>query len=254
VNARVAWLTEHAEDQAAVLAHTLGLAIVTAPPDHGYYLQQEPDGLTLHHATAAATDNGLRLDFLGNQQQRRAAGGRQSLLAKAFGLHRHPPCSVIDTTCGMGRDSLMLATLGCPVRSLERHPALYALLADARARAEQADSRPDWLARWAAPIFADAQTWLDENAQTFTPDAIYIDPMFAGGRRKAQPQKALAWLSEIAGADTDAAELLACATQHARRRVVVKQHHRSAPLAPPDNQIVGKAVRFDIYLKAPAQG
>lgn len=250
----VVWVAAASTIGSAERARSLGLTVVPSRPAQGFYLQQEPEGLTLHHAAVKRGDAGLRLDFLGDDAQRRAGGGRQSILAKAFGLHRHPPCSVLDTTCGLGRDALQLATLGCHVVSLERQPVLYALLADARERAERAAPRPGWLDHWVAPIFADARPWLDDHSQAPAPDAIYLDPMFDSARRKARPQKALAWLAEIAGVDADAEALLACARRHARRRIVVKQHGRSAPLAPPDNQIVGKAVRFDIYLKAPEQG
>jgi len=223
---------------------------VDTPPVRGFYLVSTPDGLTLKHADAPSGDSGLRLDLSDDDAVRRAAGGKQSALAKAFGLHRRAPSRVLDTTAGLGRDACMLATLGCEVQSLERQPALHALLCDARERA--ALVAPDWLARWPTPILTDAQRWIETQlpgGPSF--DAIYIDPMFASSRRKAKPQKALAWLAELAGTDDDAPALLAVARRHARKRVVVKQHGRSAPLAPPDNQVVGKAVRFDIYLTPP---
>lgn len=237
------WLHEQAAQR--------GLATSSTPPERGFYLIDGRDGLTLRHADSAASDTGLCLDFLGRKASQRAAGGKQSALARAFGLHRHPPYRVLDTTCGLGRDSLMLATLGCHVTSLERQPALHALLTDAYERARNTVPSPDWLQRWALPELANALDWLGARSGPVC-EAIYIDPMFDSPRRKAKPQKALAWLAELAGSDEDAPALLGLARRRASRRVVVKQHGRSTPLAPPDNQVIGKAVRFDIYLTAGA--
>ena len=222
-----------------------GFVIRDAPPEAGFYLCQQPDGLTLYHAQAPATDRGLRIDLLDASVDKRAAGGRRSPLAGALGLRRHPGAQVLDTTCGLGRDSATLAALGCQVVAIERHPVLFALVADARERARLA--APAWLANWPTLIHADARAWLTvADAAPF--DVIYIDPMFDTPRRKARPQKALAWMHELIGTDGDAAELLACARTRATRQVVVKQHARAAPLAKPDRQVEGKAIRFDIYL------
>lgn len=247
MTSEIVWVIADAASPWHDIAARCGLAVRHEPPGNGFYLMDGGNGLTLQHADAGSSDTGLQLDFTGKAAQQRAAGGKQSALAKAFGLHRHPPCRVLDTTCGLGRDAVMLATLGCDVTSLERQPALYALLVDAYARSRALTPGPDWLARWAEPELANALDWLDTDSERVF-DVIYIDPMFDSPRRKARPQKALAWLAELAGADHDAPALLELARRRAGRRVVVKQHGRSAPLAPPDNQVLAKAVRFDIYL------
>ncbi|ERJ18834.1 Ribosomal RNA small subunit methyltransferase J protein, partial [Salinisphaera shabanensis E1L3A] len=152
---------------------------------------------------------------------------------------------VLDTTCGLGRDSATLAALDCTVTSLERHDVLFALLDDARARAQTAP--PVWLAAWRDLIHADACDWLAQAPDRVF-DIIYIDPMFDAPRRKARPQKALAWMHELVGTDTDVASLLERARERAARQVVVKQHARATSIARPDRQVEGKAIRFDIYL------
>lgn len=225
-------------------------AQIEQAPAHGFYLQYETSGLTLHHAAAGPNDNGLCIDLLDGSVERRAAGGRKSPLARAIGLRRHPDSSVLDTTCGLGRDSATLAALGCAVTSLERHPVLFALLQDALERARNTNAPPAWLAYWRTNIHADAITWLERKVIAPAFDVIYIDPMFESARRKARPQKALAWLGELVGGDSDAGALLSTARRHAGRQVVVKQHARSASLAPPDRSVEGKAIRFDIYLAA----
>jgi 16S rRNA (guanine1516-N2)-methyltransferase len=224
------------------------LAQIEQAPAHGFYLQYETSGLTLRHTAAGPNDAGLCIDLLDGSVERRAAGGRKSPLAKAIGLRRHPDSSVLDTTCGLGRDSATLAALGCAVTSLERHPVLFALLQDALERARNTNTPPAWLAYWRTNIHADAIRWLERKVMAPAFDVIYIDPMFESARRKARPQKALAWLGELVGGDTDVAELLLRARERAGRQVVVKQHARSAPLARADRTVEGKAIRFDIYL------
>lgn len=246
-DAHVVWLIGDDDPGATAAAAELELTVVSQAPEHGFYLHSGPGGLVLQHADAPANDSGLCIDLLDTALARRRAGGRSSALARAAGLHRRPPMRVLDTTCGLGRDSATLVSLGCAVTALERHPVLYALLADALERARLAGECSAWLEPWQQLEHADARAWLaDRPAAHF--DLIYIDPMFVASRRKARPQKALAWLGQLVGSDTDAPALLDAARQRASQRVLVKQHARAAPLAPPDLQVRAKAVRFDIYL------
>lgn len=226
----------------------LGLVAIRDRPAGGFYLETTDRGLTLQHADTSDHDHGLCLDICADEILRRLDSGRRSPLARAMGLRRHPAPSVLDTTCGLGRDSATLAGLGCRVTALERHPVLFALLDDALSRARE--HGPPWVAKWQALLYRDAQAWLDQ-VRPGCFDIIYIDPMFAAPRRKARPQKALAWLNELVGEDADAGALLALARERAGRQVVVKQHARGQPLALPDRQVQAKAVRFDIYLSNP---
>lgn len=228
-------------------AERLGLTCLAQPPQTGFYLARDTHGrLALRHAEVP-NDPGLYSTLLDAKTlTARLAGGRKSPLARALGLHRHSPVSVLDATAGLGRDAATLAALGCSVMALERQPALYALLLDAQNTIQNLETRPGWWPNWQGIAQADARDWLTGQSACF--DTIYIDPMFVSPRRKAAPQKAMAWLAALAGADADTPALLATARQYARRRVVVKQHNRAQPLAPPDVQMQGRAIRFDIYL------
>ncbi|MES1925112.1 class I SAM-dependent methyltransferase [Salinisphaera sp. T31B1] len=217
-------------------------------PDTGFYLVDDTHGLTLRNAAARDHGRGLRLDLGDAEIARRIASGRRSPLAQAIGLRRHREPRLLDTTCGLGRDSATLAALGARVTALERHPVLHALLDDALTRARAEPGGPQWLANWQTLVHADAIRWLEARPAAPAFDVIYIDPMFAAPRRKAAPQKALAWLNALVGIDIDADRLLAAACSRAGRQVVVKQHARAQPLALPDRQVRAKAVRFDIYL------
>lgn len=250
--ASVAWVmalddTEAARDRD--YATDLGLAPVTRIPEHGFYIVRDEFGLALHHAGDDA-GTGLRCALADPRELTdRQAGGRRSPLARAFGLHRHPPMRVLDTTAGLARDAATLASLGCDVTVVERQPALYALIDDTTRRINATpDDMPAWWSHWRPPVHADAAHWLSTDDTDDTFDTIYIDPMFASPRRKSAPQKALAWLAELAGTDDDAPALLEIARARAKRRVVVKQHARAEPMAVPDLQIRGRAIRFDIYL------
>lgn len=243
----VVWLdnrhtTDADRDQAAALA----IPRVAVRPAAGFYLLRDESGLALQHADDSDRGRPVRPDLLAAGRER---GVMKSPLAKACGLARRPDQSVLDTTAGLGRDTAALAALGARVQPIERQPALFALLHDAHCRAlAPADTpRPAWIERLAPPVYADSAAWLEHAAGTRY-DTIYIDPMFNSTRRKAKPQKALAWLAELAGPDTDVDTLLAVARRVAVTRVVVKQHARGEPLAPPDRQLDARAVRFDIYL------
>ena len=229
-------------------ASELGLDHVAQVPEAGFYIARDEAGLALHHAADDA-GAGLRCALADAAELAdRQAGGRRSPLARAFGLHRHPPMRILDATAGLARDAATLASLGCDVTAIERQAALYALIADATQQIDESGSAPGWWPHWQPPIHADAGSWLAGQTDPTAFDAIYIDPMFASPRRKSAPQKALVWLSELAGHDHDAPEVLDIARRCAIRRVVVKQHARAEPMAPPDLQIRGRAIRFDIYL------
>lgn len=246
MTAPLVWVAKNDDAASRTRADALALPIVLAPPANGFYLRDEPSGLTLHNADAPQPGYGLCLDLRDGEIERRARGGRRAPLARAIGLNRRPAPRVLDMTCGLGRDAGTLAALGCTVHAVERHPALYALLADARARA-LADDPPAWLARWPELVHAQARELIADPVRA-PYDVIYIDPMFDAPRRKARPQKALAWLNELVGVDPDAAPLLELARRHAGRRCVVKQHARAEALAPPDLSFGSKSVRYDVYL------
>ena len=239
----IAETTGSPEDEALAREHRL--PVQRTPPTTGWYLARDNARLALHRADGPRAYP-LICDLAAVAAER-AAGARQSPLAKACGLARPTTMRVCDATAGLGRDSVMLAWLGASVTPLERHPVIYLLLHDAWQRLHAGSSYPEWLDRLGAPQSVDAGQWL-AGRPAAPINTIYMDPMFAAARRKAQPQKALAWLGELAGPDMDADDLLAAARQTAAKRVVVKQHARGTPLATPSHQIKAKAVRFDVYL------
>ena len=69
--------------------------------------------------------------------RRKFGGGRGEAVAKAVGIKGTELPSVIDATAGLGRDAFVLASIGCQVRLVERHPVVYLLLQDGLNRAYQ---------------------------------------------------------------------------------------------------------------------
>ena len=63
-------------------------------------------------------------------------GGRSELIAKACGIKKDFLPTIVDATAGFGKDSLLLASLGCSVALLERSPLVAAMLADGWQRAQ----------------------------------------------------------------------------------------------------------------------
>jgi len=244
---------------AAALAQELGVPVID----------------TLEHAVTSADlllvvgerrlelqESGVRsarpvfVDFTGGRagRSRRSPPSRRQPIALALGL-RHGPITVVDATAGLGRDSFLLATLGCTVIAVERCAVLGALLRDALARAAAAGSTsPNKVLARVSLVIDDSRRALSRMVGEAAPDAVYLDPMYPPRRKAALPKKELRICRRLVGDDEDAGELLAIARQVARRRVVVKRHPHAPPLAPdPALQFAGKMTRYDVYL-SPRQG
>lgn len=178
-----------------------------------------------------------------NDIRRRVSAGRQQPFARALGLHKSNRLRVLDATAGLGRDSLVLAMLGCRVSLLERQPILHALLDDVlRQCSETLHQELQLLPCQEAGLF------LGTKSEDF--DAIYLDPMYASERRKALPKKEMQLVREICGEDTDADTLLLHAINGARRVVVKRSPHaRVLAKRKPSYQLTGNRVRYDVYLQ-----
>lgn len=228
------------------MSRRLGLALLATPPDRGFFLAVDDDGLSLRDGEQPA-NRLLHPAFDDEEIERRLRGGRRSALARALGLHRRSRQSVFDATCGLGRDTAVLLGLGCQVRAAERHPLLQVLLEDALRRARQ--DCPRRLDGWQGLIHGDAAQWLDDQPVPVA-DIVYLDPMFGDDNRRALPKRTMQDLSAIVGEDTDTEKLFEVARRKAGRRVVIKRHGKTPPFAKPDRQIPTRGARFDIYLTA----
>lgn len=131
---------------------------------------------------------------------------------------------------------------------LERHPVVAALLADGLQRAQQDNEIGDWMR---ARMSLRAGSALENLQQLgFTPDVVYLDPMFPHRQKSALVKKEMRVFQSLVGADLDADALLPAALAVAGKRVVVKRPDYAGFLndMPPSMSIETKSNRFDVYV------
>ncbi|OCQ54238.1 Ribosomal RNA small subunit methyltransferase J [Photorhabdus australis subsp. thailandensis] len=192
---------------------------------------------------------GIYVDFVSGvmAHRRRFGGGRGEAVAKAVGIKKDYLPTVVDATAGLGRDAFVLASLGCHVRMLERHPVVAALLDDGLQRGYQDAEIGGWLQERMTLLHASSITALADI--TPQPDVVYLDPMYPHKQKSALVKKEMRVFQSLVGADEDANNLLAPARALAKRRVVVKRPDYAEPLAgvAASAAITTKNHRFDIY-------
>ncbi len=215
------------------------------PKSRQYHLSPSEQGLSVH--AQALTSKPFVIDFSHPKFKSRlqAHSVRSELLIKAIGGSRHK--TLLDTTAGLGRDSLLMATMVERIVLLERHPDMYRLLADALKRCEHDQHLIPLLQK----ITLRPQCAFD-FLRTHTEDkfdVIYCDPMFPERKKSALTKKESQILQTIVGSDADSHQLVALALEHAQSRVVVKRPMASETLIrKPDIQYKARAHRFDVYL------
>ena len=185
--------------------------------------------------------------------RRKFGGGKGQMIAKAVGIKSGCYPHVLDATAGLGKDSFVLASLGCPVTLLERSPIVQVLLQDGlvRALAFAREQDPELLVvlQRMQLITQDSGAYLASLDASALPDVIYLDPMFPERNKSADVKKEMAAFHDIVGKDEDADSLLPLALERVNYRVVVKRP-RKAPFLnnqTPSYQLEGKSSRYDIY-------
>lgn len=235
---------------ATALARTLDLPLVHDGAE-AYPLLLVVTDERLELLQVDSSDGPVHCEFTGGAfGYRRAQPLRRELLTKAVGF-KGKPLDVIDMTAGLGRDTAVLALLGCHVTAIERDPVVFALLEDGLRRARNADTS-DALAERITLVRADACAYLDALPAEARPDAIYLDPMFPERTRSALVKKEMRLLSRLLGGEDGADRLLAAALRTGCHRVVVKRPlhapHLVAPLVrQPPLEFRGRSARFDVY-------
>lgn len=197
----------------------------------------------------------IRADFCGatTTYRRLKGGGKGQMIAKAVGAHTNSNLKILDATAGLGGDAFVLASLGCEVTMLERHPVVRWLLADGLAQAklfaEKEDPELGAILQRMHLVEIDSSEYLNESGEDDRPDVVYVDPMFPVRAKRALVKKEMRVFHALVGADPDSAKLLPLALEKARYRVVVKRP-RIAPCldeSKPSYELSGKSNRYDIY-------
>ncbi len=213
-----------------------------------WLLNKEAEGVTLRGKIDEQLFK-LRFDLLSGQMnyRRQHGGGRKEPLAKAIGLKHNATPRVLDATAGMGRESYLLAALGCRVTAIERHPVIFALLQDAVSRLFQAEQ---------LPFPTDRITLVNHNSIEYIQnlksedfDVIYLDPMFPAREKSAAVKKEMRVFKLLIGDDKDDVELLNVALSVKSKRVVVKRPNYAPFIGgvKPSFQVESKKHRFDVY-------
>ncbi len=194
------------------------------------------------------------IDFLAgkNAHRQQFGGGRSQPLAKAIGLNKGKSPTIIDATAGFGRDAFVLASLGCQVTLIERHPWLAAVLQDGLHRAQQ---EAESSAHNMYFIHANAPDYLNQLSDADKPDVIYLDPMYPSREKSALVKKDMRLLHQLVGEDIDSNTLFTAAQQAVHQRVVVKRPTGASWLGEqkPHTQIESKTTRYDLYIKHDAK-
>jgi len=169
---------------------------------------------------------------------------KNELLAKAIGVKGNQQLNVLDTTAGLGRDSFILACLGCNVIMLERSPIIAVLLEDGLTRLLATEKLNLSL------IQTNAIEYLKQLDEKNYPEVIYLDPMYPHRTKSALVKKEMRVIRELVGDDEDAEQLVLLAIKRAKKRVVVKRPRLAPALSEqkPDIIYTGKQHRFDVYL------
>jgi 16S rRNA (guanine1516-N2)-methyltransferase len=195
----------------------------------------------------------VRVDFGSDDMRHRRRSGHNELLGRAVGVSARRSLHVVDATAGLGRDSFVLADMGCTVTLCEREPVIAAMLS--RGLLAALASGDDWLAgvaRGMSLVATDARELAPQ--QLASTDVIYLDPMFPPRDKSAAVKKEMALFHVLLGhsiSDRDADALLLWAIGQDVSRVVAKRPPRAPALAgkKPSHSVGGKAVRFDVYVR-----
>lgn len=208
--------------------------------NHNLTLSYQDGVLCLYHR-----DNPKKpfyLDFNSRQFQHRLQRAQHEQLIKACRIKKQDNLRLLDTTCGLGRDAMLLQQAGFQVTACERHPVLAALLADGLERVKSPESVFKL-------ILADARTLM----QTGGYDVLYLDPMFPVTSKSARVKKDMYMLQQLHDkADDDTDQLFAAALAADCQRVVLKRPQKAPLLTKqtPTFQINGKTCRFDVYQRS----
>ena len=234
----------------------LPLVNVEALKQDGLFLMVDGERVSLQQGGKKAPGPVL-VDFVhgASAHRRKYGGGKGQSIAKAVGLSSAYKPTVLDATAGLGRDAFVLATLGCDVTLIERHPVVYLLLQSGLMCAHSDENAAD-----VADIIQRMQllqgdsiellaSWFDHGRTQ--PDIVYLDPMFPHSKASAEAKKEMKLFRTLVGADLDEDQLWEQANKIARCRVVVKRPAKAPPLAgrEPSYVLAGKANRFDVYAK-----
>lgn len=191
----------------------------------------------------------LKCDFVGGAFNHRLlyGGGRGQDLPKAVGMKAGKTPDIVDATAGLGRDAFLLASLGAQVTLIERSDIMHTLLQDGLKAASNAGGLHAEIASRMTLIHGDAIDLLP----AMSPEVVLVDPMHPPRQKSALVKADLRAIRDIVGTDDDQLTLIQTALTAASKRVVLKWPAKASAidrLKPCSHQIVGKTVRYDVFM------
>lgn len=218
-----------------------------------FKLTKTDKGLSLKNLSDSKSKP-MQIDFASGkaEHRRKFGGGLGQHIAKAVGIKGNYKPYVLDATAGMGRDSFVLASLGCEVLMLERNPTIFALLEDGLKRGREVSDISEIIGRMKV-LNVNAIEYIAKISDNKKPDVIYLDPMFPHSKKSRLVKKEMRIFRDLVGDDVDAEKLFKVALQKAKKKIVVKRPAKSEFLGglKPNFQIKGRVNRFDVYLPIP---
>ncbi len=173
-------------------------------------------------------------------------GQPKRALEKAMQYGGQYPKALIDATCGLAKDTLVMASHGTHITAIESNPLLLLLLQQAKRRAADHPIM--------GPIVRNVDFHLGQAEYLLndmpSQSIIYLDPMFPPSSKTALAKKPLQMLQKMTHNPCDDLTLLKTAIGCQAKRVILKRPRKSPVLLEKQlhHQIHGKTIRFDIYI------
>lgn len=219
-----------------------GGEVLTEATDARVQLQRDAEGLAL-----VGDGMMLRADFTRLLPRLRPDRLGRELLVRAARVRGVEGPTAIDATAGLGEDSLLLAAAGFRVTMFEKDPVIAALLRDALERASATAELAGVVARME---FVEGDSVAGLRELGFSPDVVFLDPMFPERTKSAAVKKKFQLLHHLERPCDNEDELLAAALAVRPRKVVIKRPPKGPYLAgaKPSHSLAGKAVRYDVIV------
>lgn len=208
----------------------------TLPPNLSW--QHAAEGFALHDAELGL----LHLDFChGAARLRQRPQGLSANVRKALGNKKF---LVVDGTAGLGGDSCSFLAAGFRVQACEASPAVAWWLQTAIDRALVC--APSLWQDFCGLKNAFYQDVIQEISEPFV---LYLDEMFPERQKSALNSKAMRMLKKLA-VTLPPPTWEFFSEQRLLQRLIIKRPLRASGLlvAPPSYQLLGSAVRFDVYV------
>jgi 16S rRNA (guanine1516-N2)-methyltransferase len=189
--------------------------------------------------------NGLafEIDFdLDQINYRKREIGRKNLLARALGIEKGIT-RVVDLSCGLSRDSVLLSQLGFQVQAYERCAVLWYMLVEA----QKLSTRPE--VKTIQFINENSLNVLSRLSQAeLRKQSFYFDPMFPETKKDALPKKEMQIFRELVGPDLDSVDVAKRAAEVKVARLVIKRPRKAEPLFDkPRYFLESRLIRYDVY-------